>query len=135
MTFEGVIHPVHEMRYPAGVGFDADYLEIRVALEHSTEDECSDNVLVAADDRHERVDLRSARRARDALIGSQNVEAERHLLFDRRLPEVVVNRTVVVFLDRKPWHHHAAETLRLDPIEVLDAFLGRSHGGLPQPNQ
>ncbi len=49
----GVVHAVHEVRHPAGVGLDAHELELRMALEHAAEDEDADDVLAAADDRHE----------------------------------------------------------------------------------
>src|SRR5579859_8038237 len=133
MALEGMIHPVHEMRRPARVGLDADDLQLRITLEHSTENERTDDVLIASYDRHERVDLRSARGARDAFVRGQDVETQRHLLFDRRLPEVIVDWAVVILFDWEPRHHHAAQALRLDAIEVLDALLGRAHRGLSQP--
>ena len=57
MPLLGVVHAVHEVRHPARVGLDAHELELRVALEDATEDEEADDVLAAADDREERVEL------------------------------------------------------------------------------
>src|SRR5215468_8981995 len=51
-----VVHAVHEVRHPACVGLDAHQPEPRMALEHSAEYERPDDVLAAADDRHEGVD-------------------------------------------------------------------------------
>ncbi len=79
MAIEGMVHPIHEMRRPARVGLDADDLKVRMALEDAAENERTDDVLVTTDNRHERVDLGTTRRLRNALIRSQDVEAERHL--------------------------------------------------------
>ena len=59
MALVGMVHAVHEMRNPAGVGLDAYELQVRMALEHAAENEHANDVLVAADDRQEAVDTRA----------------------------------------------------------------------------
>ena len=51
-----MVHPVHVVRYPAGVGFDAYDVQLRVALEHAAEHERAHDVLDAADDPEESVE-------------------------------------------------------------------------------
>ena len=60
MTVVGVVGAVHPVRRPAGVGLDAHDAQLGVALEHRAEDQGADDVLVPADDRQERVELRPA---------------------------------------------------------------------------
>ena len=78
MAIVGVIHPVHVVRHPARIGFDAHHLEFRMTLEHAAEDEGADDVLASADDAEEVVQARSARREAVSLAG-QDVKAERDL--------------------------------------------------------
>ena len=65
-----MIHAVHEVRRPTRVSLDAHDFELRMALEDAAEDKRPDDVLVAADDRHKRVDLRTAVRFRNAFVRS-----------------------------------------------------------------
>src|SRR5439155_24353648 len=118
------------------VGLDADDLELWMALEHPAEDERAHHVLAAADNRHEAVQLRSARApeagaALDRLLRSQDVERQRQAELDRRIPEFGVDRAIVILDSRVAGHHHAPETHRLDLPQVLDSFRRRSHRSLP----
>src|SRR5271169_3761441 len=103
-----VIHPIHIVRHPSGIGLDADYLQLGMTLENSAEDEGADDVLASADERHEAVELRPARLEVVATAG-QDVKAQRHLEIDRGFIEGRVNRTVVVLEGRVAWHHDALE--------------------------
>src|SRR5262249_19222532 len=76
MPLVGVVHAVHEVGHPAGVRLDADELEPGMALEHAAEDEEPDDVLAAADDRHERVELWPASLERVAAAG-EDMERQR----------------------------------------------------------
>ena len=103
------------MRHPAGVGFDADQLQSRMVLEDAPEYEQADDVLAAADDRHERVELGTTRleviaRARE------DVERQRQFQLDGGLPERIIDRIVVVGDGRVPRHHHPPESERLDAL-------------------
>src|SRR6266478_3500554 len=97
MAVVGMVHSIHEVWSPAGIRFDADNFQLGMALEDTAEDKGADNVLVAANNRHERVNLRTARWFGHTFARSQNMEAKRHLHLNRRLPELVVNRAVVIF--------------------------------------
>src|SRR5438128_3779407 len=55
MSLEGVVHAVHVVRHPPGVGLDADDAELRVALEHAAEHQRPHDVLASADDGEKRV--------------------------------------------------------------------------------
>src|SRR5258708_33629112 len=56
-----MIHPVHIVRHPSGVRFDANYFQLWMALENSAQNERADDVLASADDRQEAVELGPAR--------------------------------------------------------------------------
>src|SRR5947208_7442268 len=129
MALVCVVEAVHVVRNPAGVGFDAYNFEAGVTLEDAAEHERAHDVLAAAHHREEHVHARTARRCR--VTCGQDVERQRQPELDRRLPERVVHRGVVV-LDRGiAGHHHAAEAQRCDRLEILDALLGGAHRGLP----
>ena len=130
-----MVHPVGVVRRPAGVGFHADHLQIRVALEDAAEDEQADDVLAAADDRLEAVEHGTARRPAARFAG-QDVEADRKVHLDRRLPQGIEDRAVVVFLGRRlAGHHHALEPHVLDPPEVGDRLGDRPDGRLAESEQ
>ena len=59
MTLDCVVHAVHEVRNPAGIGLGASDDELGMALEHATHDHHRYDVLITANDRHERGRLRS----------------------------------------------------------------------------
>ena len=86
-----VVHPVHEVRHPAGVGLDAHDRQVRVALEHAAEHEHRHDVLAAAHDATGTPFIFGPR----VLLGPhrEDVERERQLELDRRLPELVVDRS------------------------------------------
>src|SRR5262249_9275228 len=77
MTIVGMVHPIHEMRDPSRVRLDANDLELRMALEHTTQDQHAHDVLVAAYDRHEGVGLWAACWGGDSFPRGQDMEAER----------------------------------------------------------
>src|ERR1700693_2711489 len=129
-----MIHPVHIVRHPSGVGLDAYYFQLRMALENSAEHECTDDVLASADDRQEAVELRPARLEVVAATG-QDVKAERHLEVDRGLIERRIDRTVVVLERRVTGHHDALEPELLHLAQILDSFLDGTHRGLTGANQ
>ena len=132
----GMIHAVHEMRRPAGIGLDADHPQPGMALEHAREDQHAHDVLAAADDAEEAVDLGPARLGQSVVAARrQDVERQRQLERDGGLPERIVGRVVVVLLAGIARHHHAAKAHRLDALEVVDAFLDGAHGGLPAADQ
>ena len=60
---------------------------------------------------------------------------ERQAELDGRLPELVVDRRVVVLDRRLARHHHAAQAERLDLLDVGDALLGRAHRRLADAEQ
>src|SRR5262245_3798091 len=129
----GVVHPVHEVRHPAGVRLHAHDLELREALEDAAEHEQAHDVLAAADDREEGVEARAARLA--LLAHGQDVEREREAEVDGRLPERVVHRVVVVLVLRHPGHHHAAQPQLADPLEIGDRLGDAAHRRLSDPEQ
>src|SRR5438552_760490 len=53
-----MIHSIHEVRHPTGVGLDADDLQVRVPLEHAAEHEHRHDVLAAPHDGEEAADGR-----------------------------------------------------------------------------
>src|SRR5689334_68910 len=108
MAIIGMVHAVHEMRHPARVRLDASELELRMALEYATKDEQPHDVLIATDDREKRVDLWPTRTAVHAFTRCENMETQRHLERNGRLEELIIDRAVIVFLDRKAGHHHPA---------------------------
>ena len=57
MPLISMVHSIHEVRCPTRVGFDADELQIRMPLEHTAENERTYDILVASNDRLERIDL------------------------------------------------------------------------------
>ena len=57
MPLVGVVHAVHEMGGPAGIGLDTDHAQPGVPLEYAREDQHAHNVLAAANDGEEAVDL------------------------------------------------------------------------------
>src|SRR5580658_6632563 len=81
-----VIHPIHIVRHPSGIGLDADYFQLGMTLENSAEDEGANDVLAAADDRHEAVELRPARLKVSSAAG-QDVRAWPQLNIERRFIE------------------------------------------------
>src|SRR5438874_710823 len=133
VALEGVVHAVHVVRHPPGVGLDADDAELRVALEDAAQHQRPHDVLAAADDGEKRVHARPAYRG--AVARREDVEGERQPEVDRRLPEVVVRRRIVVLDARVAGHHHAAEPHRRDRPDVLDALRGRAHRGLSDAEQ
>jgi len=64
-------------------------------------------------------------------LRGEDVEAEWQLELDGGLPELVVDRRVVVLHRGDPRHHHAPQTQVLDRAQVPDAFLRRPHRRLP----
>src|ERR1700683_5424696 len=129
-----VIHPIHIMRHPSGIGLDADYFQLGMTLENSAEDEGADDVLASADDRHEAVELRPARLEVVAAAG-QDVKAQRHLEIYRGLIERRIDRAVVVLDGRVTRHHDALEPEVLHLAQICDSFLDRAHCGLPASDQ
>src|ERR1700693_4635512 len=129
-----MIHPVHIVRHPSGVGLDAYYFQLRMALENSAEHECTDDVLASADDRQEAVELRPARLEVVAAAG-QDVKAQRHLEIDRGLIERRIDRTVVILERGVTGHHDALEPELLHLAQIRDSFVDRSHRSLPGPYQ
>src|SRR6202162_2979631 len=129
-----MIHPVHIVRHPSGVGLDAYYFQLRMALENSAEHECTDDVLASADDRQEAVELRPARLEVVAAAG-QDMKAQRHLEIDRGLIERRIDRTVVILERRVARHHDALEPELLHLAQIRDSFLDRAHCSLPRANQ
>ena len=65
----------------------------------------------------------------------EDVERERQPELDRRLPERVVDRVVVVGLAGLTGHHHAAQTGVGDGVDVGDAVVDGAHRGLPATEQ
>jgi hypothetical protein len=120
--------------HPARVGLDAHQPEPRIALEHAAEDERADDVLAAADDRHERVDLRPPHPER-VLLARENVEAQGQAEVHRRLPQRVVHGIVVVRDARVAGHHDSPEAEGLDPLEVSDAVGDRAHRRLARADE
>ena len=108
-----------------------------MTLEHRAEDQRADDVLVAADDREERVQLRTPHRAGVRRVGAarEDVERRREAELDDRVPELVVHRVVVVGDAGIAGQHHAAHPLRLDRLEVGDGVVGGAHRGLPEANE
>ena len=136
MALVGVVHAIHEMRRPACVGFDADDAQLGMPFEHAGIDQHAHDVLAAADDRQEAVNLRPARLDHGVVAARrQDVEAERQLQRNSRLPERVERGIVVVLLAGIARHHDAAKTHRLDALEILDAFLDRADAGLAHADQ
>src|ERR1700732_440520 len=129
-----MIHAVHIVRPPSGVRLDAYYFQFRMTLENSAEHESADDVLASADDRQEAVELGPARLEVVAAAG-QDVKAQRHFEIDRGFIERRIDRTVVVLERRVTGHHDALEPELLHLAQIRDAFLDRSHGSLPGPNQ
>ncbi len=87
MALVGVVHAIHEMRRPAGIGLDADDAQLGMALEHAGIDQHAHDVLAAADDRQEAVNLGPARLDHGVVAARrQDVEAERQLAARRPLP-------------------------------------------------
>ncbi len=86
--------------------------------------------------REEAVELGPARLGQRVVAArGQDVEGERHLERDRRLPERIEGWIVVVLLAGIARHHHAAKAHRLDAFEILDALLDRAHRRLAEPDQ
>src|SRR6202050_1636146 len=129
-----MIHSIHVVRHPSGVRLDANYLQLRMALENSAQNESADDVLASADDRQETVELGPAGLKIVAAAG-QDVKAERHLEVDRGLIEGRVDRTVVVFERRVTRHHDALKPELLHLAQIRDSFLDRAHRSLPGPYQ
>ena len=128
------------MGSPARVGFDAHHPQIRVAVEDTPEDHRADDVLTAADDPHETVELRTAELRVGRLIvpTREDVEADGKPQVDRGAPERVPTRVVVVALvvtARVPGHHDAPQPEPLDLDEVLDAFGHAAQRGLADAEQ
>ena len=129
----GMVHAIEVMRHPAGIGLDTHHSQGGMALEHTTENQRAHDVLIAADDRQEAVDARPAH-GRTATRG-QDVEGQRQVELDRRLPDRVIDRRVVILKRRIARHHHAAQPERLDRLEVLDHLGRRAAGGLSAAEQ
>src|SRR5208337_1006728 len=129
-----MIHPVHIVRHPSGVGLDAYYFQLRMALEYPAENESADDVLASADDRQEAVQLGPARLEVVAGAG-QDVEAQRHLEIDRGLIERRIDRTVVVLERGVAGHHDALEPEFFHLAEIRDSFLNGTHCSLPASYQ
>src|ERR1700722_3243267 len=117
-----MIHPVHIVRYPSRVSFDAYYFQLRMALENAAENERADDVLASADDRQEAVELGPARLKVVAAAG-QDVKAERHFEIDRGLVEGRVDRTVVVLERGVTGHHDALQAEILHLAQIRDSLL------------
>src|ERR1700722_10049136 len=125
-----MIHPVHIVRHPSGVRFDAYYFQLRMSLENSAENESADDVLASADDRQEAVELGPA--GLKVVTGAgQDVKAERHLEIDRGLIERRIDRTVVILERGVTRHHDALEPELFHLAQIRDSFLDRAHRRLP----
>jgi hypothetical protein len=137
MAVVRVISAVHPMRHPARVGLHAHDPEPRMTLEHCAEDQHADDVLVRAQDRHERVEARAAHVAEwvAGLAARENVERRREPEVYDRVPELVVHRVVVIGGGRQTGQHDAAQAERLDRFEVGDALGGRAQRGLTHADQ
>ena len=138
MAVVGVVHPVGKMRHPARIGFDADDLQLRLPLEDATEAQHPHDVLVAADQLHERVDSRPAALAscRQVVgLAGQDVEADRQSEVGRALPKRVVALVVVVLDVRVPRQHDADEPEARDFLELLDSLLDAADRGDPDTEQ
>ena len=132
----GVVHAVGEVRRPARVGLDADHPEPGMPLEHAGEDQHAHDVLAAADDRQKSIELGPARPGERIVAGGrEDMERQRQFERDRRLPERIEGRVVIVLLAGIARHHHALETHCLDRLEVGDAFLDRADRGLAQAHE
>src|SRR6266404_3418124 len=133
MAIVGMIHPVHIVRYPAGIRLHAYQFQLRMTLEDAAQDEGSDNVLASANDRQEAVELGTASLKVVGAAG-EDVKAERQLHIHRRLIKWIVDSAVVVLELWIPGHHHALQPKRLHLAQVLDPFLDGTHRSLPAPN-
>src|SRR5271156_6649185 len=69
LDFVGVIHSVHKMRRPSRVSLGAHEFEFGVTLEDAAEDHGRQDVLHAADYRHESRDFRAARSTCEGTAG------------------------------------------------------------------
>src|SRR5208337_5026793 len=129
-----MIHSIHIVRHPSGVGLDAYYFQLRMALENSAEHEGADDVLASADDRQEAVELRPARL--EIVAGArQDMKAERHLHIDRGFIEGRIDRTVVILERWVAGHHDALEPEFLHLAQIRDSFFDRPHRSLPASYQ
>jgi len=63
------------------------------------------------------------------------METDGKVEIDRRLPERVVTRVVVVLDFRIAGNHHAAKALAFDLLEFRDSLFDRPHRGLPDTEQ
>src|ERR1700722_16372292 len=124
-----MIHPVHIVRHPSGVRFDAYYFQLRMSLENSAENESADDVLASADDRQEAVELGPARLEVVAAAG-QDVKAQRHFEIDRGLIERRKDRTVVVLEGGVTGHPAPLQAEILHLAQIRDSPLDRSHRSL-----
>ena len=108
-----------------------------MTFEDGAEDEHADDVLVRAQDRHERVEARAAHVSEwvSRLAAGEDVERRREPEVYDRVPELVVHRVVVVGVRRQPREHDAAEPERLDRFEVGDALGRRPQRGLAHADQ
>src|SRR5260370_12647171 len=134
MTVVCMIHPIHIVRHPSRIRVDAYYFQLRMSLEYSAEHERADDVLAAADDRKEAVELGPARLEVVAAAG-QDVKTQRHLEINRGLVEGRIDRTVVIFECRVTRHHDTLKSEFFHLAQIRDSFVDRSHRSLPGANQ
>src|SRR5260370_31184729 len=134
MPIVSVIHPIHIVRYPAGISLDAYQFQFGMTLEDAAEDEGADDVLASPDDRQEAVQFGSASLEVVGAAG-EYVKAERHLEIDRCFVKRIVDLVVVVLEFRIPGHHDALQPERLHLAQIFDSFLDGSHRGLSAPDE
>src|SRR5260370_8506446 len=101
-----VIHPIHIVRYRAGISLDAYQFQLGMTLEDAAEDEGADDVLASADDRQEAVELWAASLEVVGAAG-EYVKAERHLEIHRCFLKGFLDSAVLVLALRIPGHHHS----------------------------
>src|SRR5690606_8098215 len=104
------------------------------------EHEHADDVLAGAHDGLKAVDLRSAhvlaaQRLRVA-TGGERMKADWQPQLDRRFPQLVEHRMIVILFGRgRRGHHYALEAHVADLVKVLDRLVHRTHGRLADPVQ
>src|ERR1700687_5465039 len=114
MAIVSMIHPVHIVRYPPGVRFDAYQFQLGMTLEDAAQDEGADNVLASANDRQEAVELGAASLEIVRAAG-EDMKAERQLHIHRRFVKGIVDRALVVLERWFPAHHDDFQPERPHP--------------------
>jgi hypothetical protein len=105
-------------------------------LEHPAEHEGAQDVLAAADDAEERVELGTPRGPLEAVVpAGEDVEGQREPQVHRCLVERAVDGIVVVGHRGIARHHDASQSQRLDAPKVGDAVRHRAHRGLAHADE